>query len=87
MFNEIFNRWIETGRLNDEDIVSLFLEYNQTFGNRQATAEHVIYMFTHLKLDYTPIIHYILKRLGIHNGYNWEELIDKNGIIIKRFFV
>lgn len=87
MFDEIFKRWIETGRLNDEDIVPLFLEYNQTFGDKQATAEHVLFMLTHLMLDYTHIINYMLKVLGIQKGYNWEELIDKNGIVIKRFFV
>jgi hypothetical protein len=87
MFDEIFKRWIETGRLNDEDIVPLFLEYNQTFGDKQATAEHVLFMLTHLMLDYTHIINHMLKMLGIQNGYNWEELIDKNVIIIKRFFV
>jgi hypothetical protein len=87
MFDEIFKRWIETGRLNDEDIVPLFLEYNQTFGDKQATAEHVLFMLTHLMLDYTHIINYMLKTLSIQKGYNWEELIDKNGIVIKRFFV
>lgn len=88
MFDEIFNRWVNGGQLTKDDIVPLFLEWNQTFGDGQAKPEHVLGMMSILHTDYGRLMHYVLKMVGIKKGYNWEELWDMNtGRFITRFKV
>lgn len=87
MFDEIFKRWITTGQLTENDIVPLFLEWNQVFGDGQARPEHVLEMLQIIQTDYGRIMNYILKMIGIKRGYQWEEIRDINGIVIKRFFI
>lgn len=87
MFDEIFKRWIETGQLTINDVAPLFLEWDQEFGNGMATPELVFFMLSTLHTDYTRMMNYILKMIGIKRGYHWEEIRDINGIVIKRFFV
>ena len=87
MFDEIFKRWITTGQLTENDIVPLFLEWDQEFGNGTVTPELVLFMLSTLHTDYIRMMNYILKMIGIKRGYQWEEIRDINGIIIKRFFI
>lgn len=87
MFDEIFKRWITTGILTQDDIVPLFLEWNQTFGDGNGTAQEVLVLLNFIHTDYNRIMQKILRDIGIKRGYSWEEIIDKNGIIINRFFV
>ena len=87
MFDEIFKRWATTGQLTENDIVPLFLEWDQEFGNGTATPELVLFMLSTLHTDYIRMMNYILKMIGIKRGYQWEEIRDINGIVIKRFFI
>lgn len=87
MFDEIFKRWITTGQLTENDIVPLFLEWDQEFGNGTVTPELVLFMLSTLHTDYIRMMNYILKMIGIKRGYQWEEIRDINGIVIKRFFI
>lgn len=87
MFDEIFKRWVTTGQLTENDIVPLFLEWDQEFGNGTVTPELVLFMLSTLHTDYIRMMNYILKMIGIKRGYQWEEIRDINGIIIKRFFI
>lgn len=86
MFDEIFKRWVTTGQLTENDIVPLFLEWNQVFGDRQVRPEHVLEMLQILQTDYGRMMNYILKMIGIKRGYQWEEVYDKNGKLLTRFF-
>lgn len=87
MFDEIFKRWITTGQLTENDIVPLFLEWDKEFGNGTVTPELVLFMLSTLHTDYIRMMNYILKMIGIKRGYQWEEIRDINGIVIKRFFI
>ena len=87
MFDEIFKRWVTTGQLTENDIVPLFLEWDQEFGNGTVTPELVLFMLSTLHTDYIRMMNYILKMIGIKRGYQWEEIRDINGIVIKRFFI
>jgi len=87
MFDEIFKRWITTGQLTENDIVPLFLEWDQEFKDGRVTPEMVMTLISHFRTDYYRIMCYILKMVGISKGYHWEEVYDSNGQIISRFFV
>lgn len=87
MFDEIFKRWIETGQLTENDIVPLFLEYDQEFLGGKMTAEQVIFFISHFQTNYYPMMCHILKRIGVNRGKQWEEMVDKNGNVMCRFFV
>lgn len=87
MFDEIFKRWITTGQLTENDIVPLFLEWNQVFGDGKAQPEHVLGMLQILRTDYSALMNHILKFVGIKKGYHWEELLDRNGRVLTRFFI
>lgn len=88
MFDEIFNRWILTGQLYQSDIIPLFIEWNQTFGDGKGKLEEVEVLMTFIHADYFKIMENILKNLGVKKGYNWEELRDaKTGRLYNRFFV
>ena len=87
MFDEIFKRWIKTGQLTNADIVPLFLEYDQEFLGGKISPEEVLFLISHFQTNYYPMMLYILRTVGIHRGYNWEEVKDKNGQIIHRFMV
>lgn len=87
MFDEIFKRWIDTGQLTQDDIVPLFLEWNQTFGNGQAQPEHVLTLMQFIRTDYGRLMLYILKMVGIKKGYEWSEIHDyETGKFIARFW-
>ena len=88
MFDEIFKRWIEMGQLTENDIVPLFLEWNQEFGDGKATPEEVITLLHIVHTDYYKLMQYILKVVGVRKGYHWEEVWDTNtGKFIARFLV
>ena len=86
MFDQIFDRWIATGQLTQDDLIPLFLEWNQTFGDGKATPEEVI-MFTHMvHADYYRMMQYILKMVSIKRGYVYTEIWDtKTGKFVARF--
>lgn len=87
MFDEIFKRWINTGQLTQDDIIPLFLEWNQTFGNGQARPEHVLTLMQFIHTDYGRLMLYILKMVGIKKGYEWSEIYDhETGRFIARFW-
>lgn len=86
MFDEIFKRWINTGQLSENDIVPLFLEWNQTFGDGKGTPQEVISLLHVIQTDYYRIMCKILKYVGIIKGYNWAEIYDKNGTFVARYW-
>lgn len=88
MFDEIFKRWITTGQLTENDIVPLFLEWNQTFGDGKGTPQEVLALLQIIHTDYYRIMERILHDVGIMKGYKWEEVRETNtGRLIARFFV
>lgn len=88
MFDEIFKRWITTGQLTENDIVPLFLEWNQTFGDGKGTPQEVLALLQMIHTDYYRIMEKILRDVGIMKGYRWEEVRETNtGRLIARFFV
>jgi len=86
MFDEIFKRWINTGQLTQNDIVPLFLEWNQTFGNGRATAQDVLMLMQFVHVDYRSLMQYILDMVGRKRGYEWAEIYDKDGNFRARFW-
>jgi hypothetical protein len=87
MFDEIFKRWVNTNQLTQDDIIPLFLEWNQTFGDGQARPEHVLGLMRVMQTDYYRIMLHILKMVGIKKGYEWSEIYDtKTGRFIARFW-
>ena len=86
MFDEIFNRWMNTGQLTQDDLIPLFLEWNQTFGDGKATPQEVIMLTQIIHTDYLRIMEKILKYIGIKKGYDWGEIYDKNGNFVARFW-
>ena len=87
MFDEIFKRWINTGQLTENDIVPLFLEYDQEFLGGKSTPQEVMFLISHFQTNYYPMMCYILRRIGLNRGKEWEEVVDKNGTVINRFFI
>jgi hypothetical protein len=87
MFDEIFKRWITTGQLTENDIIPLFLEWDNEFKDGTTTPEMILTLVSTLRTNYYIIMCYILKMIGIRRGYRWEEVRDINGKIIYRFFV
>lgn len=88
MFDEIFNRWVTTNTLTQDDIIPVFLEYNQTFGDGQAKPEEVITLMQIFHTDYLAITNSLLKLIGIKKGYEWEEVWDlRTGQLLTKFFI
>jgi hypothetical protein len=88
MFDEIFKRWINMEQLTENDIVPLFLEWNQTFGDGKGTAREVIALMNLVQTDYGRLANKILHDVGVAKGYKWEEVLDtRTGRLIARFFV
>lgn len=87
MFDEIFKRWINTGQLTQDDIVPLFLEWNQTFGDGKATTQQVLLLLQFIQVDYESLMEHILKYVGIKKGYNWAELYSPDGRYLARFWI
>lgn len=85
MFDEIFNRWIETNSLTSDDIIPIFLEWNQVFGDGKATAQDIMLITNIIHCDYGRILCYALETLGKKKGYNWITVYSKEGNILKRF--
>jgi len=86
MFDEIFNRWITTGYLTQNDIIPLFLEWNQTFGDGNGTAQEVSVLMNLIHTDYYRLMNKILHDVGVKKGYKWEEVWDLNtGKLLNRF--
>lgn len=88
MFDEIFKRWVTTGQLTENDIVPLFLEWNQTFSDGKGTAQEVLVLMNLIHTDYFRYMNKILHDVGVKKGYRWEEVWDtKTGKLLNRFFV
>ncbi len=86
MFDEIFDRWLSTGQLTQDDLIPLFLEWNQTFGDRKATAEEIINLTQMLYIDYYKLMQHIIKMVSIKKGYVYTEIWDtKTGRFVARF--
>ena len=86
MFDTIFIRWVETGQLTQDDIVPIFLEWNQTFGDGLGRPEHVLALLQFFHTDYGRIMNNALKLLGIKKGYEWSEVYDQQGKLLTRFW-
>ena len=88
MFDEIFNRWINFNYLTNDDIIPLFLEWNNTFGDGRGTAQEVSVLTNLIHTDYHKLMNKILHDVGVKKGYRWEEVWDLNsGQLLKRFLV
>lgn len=86
MFDEIFTRWINTGKLMESDVVPLFLEWNKTFGDGKATPNDVLILLQVVRVDYNSLLNHILKYVGIKKGYDLAEIYDQNGKFIARYW-
>lgn len=88
MFDEIFKRWVTTGQLTKNDIVPLFLEWNQTFGDGKGTPQEVNVLMNLIQADYRQLMEKILHDVGVKKGHKWEEVWNiKNGRFITRFLI
>lgn len=87
MFDEIFKKWINTGELQENDIVPLMLEWNQTFGNKKATVQEAVASINFIPYELRfSLLQFILKNVGIKKGYDWCELYDSNGNFLARYW-
>lgn len=90
MFDETFNRWIVDGQLSLDDIVTVLIEYNQTFGDGKVTGDQIIQMIQQdprvQMCDFIGGVCRALTLLGIHKGKQWITVTDDKGNIIKRFW-
>ena len=85
MFDEIFKRWVTTNQLTQDDIVPLFLEWDQTFVDGNASPEQVLLLMQIIQVDYYRVMCNILKMVGIKKGYEWSEVYDNTGRLLTRF--
>ena len=91
MFDEIFKRWIETNQLAGEDLIPIFLEWDQTFGEGKITGDQVIAMLNQDPriqiVDMGATLNKAMTYLGIKKGYQWYSVLTADGQLLKRHFM
>jgi len=88
MFDEIFKRWIETGNIYQSDIIPILLEYDSEFNEKQIDPNMITTFLQSSLVAYSNLdvaLNKALKYIGIKKGYNWTEIYNQNGILLKRF--
>ena len=89
MFEEIFNRWIDTNSLNMADIIEILVEYNKTFGDGTVTEQQVMGMLQQdpriQLINLAGAINQAISYIGLKKGYEWYEVYNKEGNLLKRF--
>lgn len=88
MFDSIFNNWIDTNQLNQEDVVELLLEWDKEFHEGNLTPQQIVTMLTQDPrmqfVDLGAVLTTILTVLGVKRGRKWIT-VTKDNVLIKRF--
>lgn len=88
MFDEIFKRWIEIGNIYQSDIIPILLEYDKEFNEKQIDPNMISIFLQNPISGYYNLegaLSKALKYIGIKKGYNWTEVYNQNGILLRRF--
>lgn len=86
MDNSIFKRWIDTGRINQEDIIPIILEYDSLYFDGKMTPQDCL---TLLQIPFIPVGDFItelLRRIARKKDGQLIELYDKNKQLLRRYW-
>lgn len=87
MFDEIFKRWIETGRLSSDDLIPILLEYDQVFNEGKTTPQEITLLLQHplIQVGIGPAVINALRLTAIKKGIVWTEVYSPQGELLTRF--
>lgn len=87
-FDEIFKKWIDTGKLTNEDIFTILLEYDNTFNDGTLTIQQIEIFLSHpiIQIELNSIITEALSKLGLKKGYKWWTIRNSDGQLIRRMW-
>lgn len=84
--DDIFNRWIEQGKLEQNDIVPIMLEYVTVFEKGIITPEQCLIFLQVLPIPIAQFLDNCLKQIAVKKQLDIIEVYDRNGIFIRRFW-
>lgn len=86
MIKEIFNKWIETGAISQEDIVPILLEYDSLYNDGTVTPEQCMIVAQMMAFNLSEGITRALKMIA----YKWNgqlvESYSPTGQLLKRYW-
>lgn len=89
MFDTIIKRWINNNTLFQEDIYYILLEWDKVF-HKNHVNENDIAQIAQVPIWFSmeglSILEHAIKMIGIKEGYEWIEVCDSNGQLIRRFW-
>ena len=86
MIKEIFNKWIETGTVSQEDIVPILLEYDLLYNEGKATPEQCMVAAQLMSFNLGECITRALKMIAYKWDGQLQEVYDKNGKLLRRYW-
>lgn len=83
------DKWMLLQPFTQEDVLYLFLEYDQTFNEGKVTPQQVLALlqFPPAQMGLNEAIRNIIKRLSIKHNLEWADIYKPDGSFLARYWM
>ena len=83
------DKWMHLQPLNQEDIIVLLTEYDQTFNEGKVSPQEILTMlqFPPVQMGLNDATVKAIKRLSIKKGLEWADIYNEDGSFVARYWL